>query len=73
MDILYCASWRLAQREPQNDPSNRAAQPSGIGRLLLALAVIAIMVGVLEQAAGASSPPNLVASSTLSSHLGASK
>ena len=69
MDILFFASLRQAHRVAEAVLTNRA-QPSGIGRLLLALAVIAAIVGLLGHA---SDSRRDVIASTMPSHLGASK
>jgi hypothetical protein len=73
MDILFSASWR---RHRQAADTNRrhwsSAQPSGVGRLLLALALITAIVALLDHAADAGSPAR-IASATAQSHQGASK
>jgi hypothetical protein len=69
MDILFRTSRKQARRLAEAGPSNRA-QPSGIGRLLLALAVIAAIVGLLGHA---SDSRRDVIASTVPSHLGAPK
>jgi hypothetical protein len=65
MDILYCtnlilrANWRNTRRDvgPNCLWADSVALPTGIGRLILALAIIAIGAGLLSQAAREYSNP----------------
>lgn len=69
MDPLFCAGLLLLGRRSKiRRPVVSATGPSGAVRLLLALAVIAAIVGVLARAS-AVSPRNL-ASTTFESQLG---
>jgi hypothetical protein len=71
MDILFSASRR--QHRQAADASRlywSPAQPSGVGRLLLALAIITAIVAVLGHAAD-DAPHTKVASATVQSHQGA--
>jgi len=75
MDILSFTGWLYAAN--RHKPlriveTGHLSSPSGsssFGRLLLALAVVAVTVGVLGRAADDTSP-HVVASTTQPSHLG---
>ena len=72
MGILYRAGWKRPCQDakaPCLPPA--AAEPSGICRLLLALAVIAAIVGLLGHAARDIQHARTIASTTVQSHLGA--
>ena len=73
MDILFSASWRQhRQAADTTRPDWSSAEPSGVSRLLLALAVIAGIVGLLGHAAERTLRTG-VASTTAQSHQGAPK
>jgi hypothetical protein len=53
MDIQFCAQWRKARRGSGSDRlCFSAEEASGLSRLLLAVAVIAVFVGLLDHATG---------------------
>jgi hypothetical protein len=64
MDIVFCTSWILAYRKPESSRPMSEVGSSGLPRLLVALAVIAVIVGAL---ANVSASPRTVASTTLHS------
>jgi hypothetical protein len=77
MDLLYNTAWlcaakrRKAHRGIEPDRLFPAPAPSGVRRLLLAVAAIAVIVALLGHASDRR--PALVASTTMPSHLGALK
>jgi hypothetical protein len=73
MGILLSEGWRQSrQAAGASQPHWSSAQPSGVSRLLLALAVIAAIVALLGHAADAN-PDTQVASATVQNHQGASR
>ena len=74
MDILFYTTWMWARRNAGSrilDPVS--TRPSGVCRLLLALAVIAAIVGLLGHAANIGPDARVVASVIMPGHSGASK
>jgi hypothetical protein len=69
MDIVFPASWRQHRQIAGTRRSDWSSPPSGVGRLLLALAVIAAIVALLDHAAGGATHA-CVASTTLQTHQG---
>jgi hypothetical protein len=72
MDILFSAGWKRHRQADTNRPHWCSGQPSGVCRLLLALALITAIVALLDHAADAGSPAR-IAAATAQSHQGASK
>jgi hypothetical protein len=71
MGILLSEGWKQSRQAAGASPSHwSSAQPSGVGRLLLALAVIAAIVAMLGHAAD-TNPHAQVASATVQKHQGA--
>jgi hypothetical protein len=68
MDALFLARWMNSRRDSGACRSCPSDQPSGLNRLILALAVIAAIVGLLGQAARMTEDPAALA--TQSSHSG---
>ncbi len=75
MDILYRASWRQSCRNVKTGRPwvAAAAEPSGVRRLVLAIIIIAAIVGLLAQAARNIQDARAIASTTVQSHLGGLK
>jgi hypothetical protein len=75
MDILSFAGWLYAanRRKPlriiETDRLPSTSASSSVGRLLLALVIVAVIVGVLGHAAD-NAASHVVASTTQPSHLG---
>ena len=71
MDILFGTSWMLALRETAPESTERApASPAGVSRLLLALAVIAAIVGSLDHAASSGGGSSAIASMAVHDQVG---
>ena len=77
MDLLYNTAWLCAAKRRKAhakiEPDGLPSTPSGASRLLLALAVIGVIVGLLGQAASTIPDRQVIASTTMPSHLGAPK
>jgi len=72
MDILFGAGRILALRKAEAESTEHAkAGPAGILRLLLALTVIAAIVGLLERAATSENGLPAIASTTVQHRVGA--